>query len=121
MSSGSASPRWWRRAVGRLAQSRSDDLPTVDLDKVDQIVTAELRQEVTLEGHLDALSYHSDGPTRGLTAEFSDGTGSILLVWLGRRAVPGMHPGRRLQVIGRITFIDRRQVMYNPRYTLYPS
>jgi hypothetical protein len=55
-----------------------------------------------------------------LEAELCDGTGTVLLVWLGRRRVPGLEPGRSLRVHGTVTDRDGVRVIYNPRYELLP-
>jgi hypothetical protein len=40
------------------------------------------------------------------------------LIWLGRRRITGIAPGRSLQVEGRIGVQDKNRVMFNPRYEL---
>jgi hypothetical protein len=39
-------------------------------------------------------------------------------VWLGRREIKGIEPGRRLTVHGRIGRRGESCVLYNPRYEL---
>jgi hypothetical protein len=51
-------------------------------------------------------------------AELFDGTDSILLVWIGRRRIPGIEPGKTLQVRGRVGERDGRKAIYNPYYEL---
>jgi hypothetical protein len=41
-------------------------------------------------------------------------------VWLGRRHIAGISPGRSLQVQGRIGLHDGVRTLYNPRYELIP-
>jgi hypothetical protein len=53
-----------------------------------------------------------------LDAELFDGTASIELVWLGRRRIAGIEPGRRIKAIGRVGVHDGRLAMYNPHYEL---
>jgi hypothetical protein len=50
--------------------------------------------------------------------EFSDGTGTITLRFLGRTEVPGMVPGRRMRVEGTPSLEHGVLVMLNPLYTL---
>ncbi len=52
-------------------------------------------------------------------AEFFDGTDSIALVWIGRRRIPGIEPGRRILVRGRIGERAGGKVIYNPYYELH--
>ena len=47
-----------------------------------------------------------------------DGSGSVTLVWLGRRQIPGIDPGRTLKVWGRISCHEGKRLLYNPRYEL---
>lgn len=63
------------------------------------------------------------GTTRSRTASpwvfeavLEDGSGSLVLVFLGRRAVPGLVPGARLQVEGMVGERRGELVMVNPRY-----
>jgi len=51
-------------------------------------------------------------------AELFDGTDSILLVWIGRRRIPGIETGKTLLVRGRVGERDGRRVIYNPYYEL---
>ena len=53
-----------------------------------------------------------------LEVELRDGSGAVTLVWLGRRQIPGIDPGRTLKVCGRISCHDGKRLIYNPRYEL---
>ncbi|MFM8515104.1 MAG: OB-fold nucleic acid binding domain-containing protein [Actinomycetota bacterium] len=55
-----------------------------------------------------------------LEIEVSDDTGRLTVVWLGRRAIPGIEAGRRIIVRGRLTHGAARLVIYNPTYRLRP-
>ncbi|OLT53066.1 OB-fold nucleic acid binding domain-containing protein [Cellulosimicrobium sp. CUA-896] len=52
--------------------------------------------------------------------ELFDGSGTIDLVWLGRRRIAGVEPGRRALVEGLVCDVDGRRTMFNPRYELLP-
>ena len=41
--------------------------------------------------------------------------------WLGRREIPGIVPGRRIVVRGRVTTSDGKRSVFNPIYELRPS
>jgi DNA/RNA endonuclease YhcR with UshA esterase domain len=56
-----------------------------------------------------------------MEADLFDGTGSVTLIWLGRRNIAGVQPGRRIVVHGRLTNIRGRRAIYNPSYELRPS
>lgn len=53
-------------------------------------------------------------------AELFDGSGTLDLVWLGRRTIDGIDPGRRIRVEGMVCDVDGRRTMFNPRYELRP-
>ena len=50
-----------------------------------------------------------------------DGTEGVTLIWLGRRRIPGIEPGRTMRVRGRIALREGRKVLYNPYYEICPS
>lgn len=51
-------------------------------------------------------------------AELYDGSGALDLVWLGRRTIAGIEPGRRIRVEGMVCEVDGRRTVFNPRYEL---
>ena len=82
------------------------------------IADARDRQRVELRGSLRTVTLRPRGGVPALEAELYDGSGVITLVWLGRRRIAGIEPGRAIKVQGRIGFHDRTRVMFNPRYEL---
>ena len=76
------------------------------------------RTRVQLSGTLRTVTLRPRGGVPALEAELFDGSGAITLVWLGRRQITGIGPGRQLEVEGRIGVQDGVRVMYNPRYEL---
>ena len=76
------------------------------------------RTRVTLSGTLRTVTLRPRGGVPALEAELYDGSGAITLIWLGRRQITGIGPGRQLEVEGRIGVQDGVRVMYNPRYEL---
>ena len=69
-------------------------------------------------GSLRTVTLRPRGGVPALEAELFDGSGAITLIWLGRRQITGIGPGRQLEVEGRIGVQDGVRVMYNPRYEL---
>ncbi len=55
-----------------------------------------------------------------LEASVTDGTGTMTVMWTGRRRIAGVKPGARLQVGGRAApnGPGNRLLMLNPRYEL---
>lgn len=78
------------------------------------------RDLVTVAGTLRTVTLRPRGGVPALEAELYDGTGSITLLWLGRRRIAGIHPGRALRVTGRIGVHAGVRTLYNPRYDLLP-
>jgi RecG-like helicase len=73
---------------------------------------------VTVTGRLKSVVYTPRETVPTLEAELFDGSGSVTLVWLGRRRIPGIEPGRSLTARGRFANFDGRKVIYNPWYEL---
>jgi RecG-like helicase len=83
------------------------------------IAQAKQRQFVELRGAIRALQTKPRQGIPWLEADFSDGTGNIKLVWMGRRQIPGISTGRKLKVSGRLAAAAADQYqLYNPRYEL---
>jgi hypothetical protein len=78
------------------------------------------RERVTLQGTLRTVTLRPRGGVPALEAELYDGTGMITVVWLGRRRISGIQPGRAVKVEGRVGVQDGVRMMYNPRYELRP-
>lgn len=76
-------------------------------------------QEVTMLGRLRSVEFcPEDDSSAQLQAELYDGTEGVTLVWMGRRRIPGIEPGRTMRVRGRISIRDGRKVLYNPYYEI---
>ena len=76
------------------------------------------RQLVTVQGTLRTVTLRPRGGVPALEAELYDGTGTITVLWLGRRRIAGIFPGRAIRVTGRIGVHGGARVIYNPRYDL---
>jgi hypothetical protein len=69
-------------------------------------------------GRLRAVVYTPAENVPTLEAELFDGSGEVVLVWLGRRRIAGIEPGRRLIARGRVGVHHGRLAIYNPWYEL---
>lgn len=78
------------------------------------------RERVRVQGRLRTVTLRPRGGVPALEAELSDGTGSLIIVWLGRRRIVGVEPGRDLVVEGRIGVAHGARTIFNPRYELLP-
>ncbi|MEY3515589.1 MAG: hypothetical protein RLY38_741 [Actinomycetota bacterium] len=50
--------------------------------------------------------------------EVFDGSGSLIVIWQGRKHVTGVEPGTRIEVEGRITFLSGKPCLHNPVYRI---
>lgn len=111
-----------RRTISRWANSTDQHArelqQTVRESGLVSIAEAPDRTRVKLSGSLSTVTLRPRGGVPALEAELFDGSGSITLVWLGRRQISGIGPGRQLEVEGRIGVQEGVRVMYNPRYEL---
>lgn len=74
--------------------------------------------EVTVVGRLRSVEHCPKAAAATLEAELFDGTDGVLLVWMGRRRIPGIEPGRTIKAKGRVAEKNGRKVLYNPYYEL---
>ncbi|MFV0533696.1 MAG: OB-fold nucleic acid binding domain-containing protein [Cumulibacter sp.] len=79
---------------------------------------AEPGERVLAAGRLRSVIYTPSENAPALTAELYDGSGALQLVWLGRRRIPGIEPGRSVKVQGRVALRDGERTIYNPWYEL---
>lgn len=84
------------------------------------IAEAPERQPVTVQGAVRTVTLRPRGGVPALEAELYDGSGVLTVIWLGRRQIAGIGPGRSMRVSGRIGASDGIRTMYNPRYELLP-
>lgn len=114
-----------RQSISRWANQDRDEARELqkDTEKAGLVPIGDApdRERVTVQGTLKTVTLRPRGGVPALEAELYDGSGSIQVVWLGRRRIPGITPGRGLQVEGRIGLQDQARVMYNPRYALRPD
>jgi hypothetical protein len=113
----------FQRALRRLASSNAE----LESEEMQQSVresgavpiqSCEDRQRVELVGQVSTVTINPRGGHPALEVELRDGSGTVTLVWLGRRQISGIDPGRSLKVAGRISCHDGRRLIYNPRYEL---
>jgi len=79
------------------------------------------RDQAEVVGTLRAVTVRPRGNSPAVHADLWDGSGSLTLVWLGRRHIPGIEPGRHLKVMGRVASQRGARTMFNPSYELRPS
>lgn len=115
----------FRRMLDRLSTSQ-EDLHSAELQEDAQaagcsrICDCDDRQVVKVTGTLRTVTLRPRAGVPALEAELFDGTAPLDVVWLGRRSIVGIEPGRRLIASGRISMSHGRRVLFNPKYELRP-
>jgi hypothetical protein len=114
-----------RASISRWANSEHDEARALrkDIRKAGLLPIREApdREHVIVQGTVKTVTLRPRGGVPALEAELYDGSGSISVVWLGRRRIGGITPGRAIRVEGRIGVQDNQRVIYNPRYELRPQ
>jgi hypothetical protein len=111
----------------RLGRRLTEDLDRLDAEEM--AVTADASgacraseccrgDEVTMLGRLRSVEMAPRCAGASLEAEFFDGTDTVTLVWMGQRRIPGIEPGKRVMVRGRVGEREGEKVIYNPYYEL---
>jgi len=112
-----------RRLLRRFTASEAElDAEELQRDAVESGSTpcrdALRGQLVSVTGRLRTVVYTPRTTLPTLESELYDGSDLVTLVWLGRRNIPGIQPGRGMTARGRIAVRDNRKVIYNPHYEL---
>ncbi|GAA2619420.1 OB-fold nucleic acid binding domain-containing protein [Streptomyces vastus] len=118
-------PGRFRRMIDRLSSSQEDleseelreDTETTGCTRIGDALD---RQIVTVTGTLRTVTLRPRAGVPALEAELFDGSGALDVVWLGRRSIVGIEPGRKLIASGRISMSRGRRVLFNPKYELRP-
>ncbi len=79
------------------------------------------REPVCVAGKIRAVTLRPVGGVPALEAELFDGEDTVSLVFLGRRNIAGVEPGRTVVARGRIRREEGRALIYNPRYDMRPA
>jgi hypothetical protein len=115
-----------RRLISRLA-TETEELDDADLKAAIPgqgavpIAQCRDREAVCILGTLRTVTFQPRAGVPAVQAELWDGTGAVTVVWLGRRRIAGIDPGRVIKVRGRITALGGQRVIYNPIYELRPG
>ena len=109
----------WTKPIEELDRQDLEAYCTaLNATPLDQV---ELRKPVRVAGEVRSLRIVPRAGADAVEASINDGRASVTAVFLGRRRVLGMSPGRRVVLEG-VVAADRgkRRLMYNPVYTLLP-
>jgi hypothetical protein len=84
------------------------------------IASLEPRRRATVAGQIRSVRSY-ERPYPRTEAEVDDGTGTVVLRFVGRRHVPGLGPGRRVMAEGTPRRGRGVLVMLNPLYRFVPA
>jgi amino acid transporter len=122
------SSRAMARASGRVADraaEREASKPVFDRAAFGErgadtipIGEAQWRKRVRVAGRVKSVRVQPRAGTSNLEAVLADDTGKLLLVFQGRRRIPGIQPGAKLLVEGMVGDWSHHQAILNPDYEL---
>jgi hypothetical protein len=105
--------------------------PVAELDKmrlqdrycglgIGQVSEAPLREPCRIVGEVQGLRVVPRAGSPSLEVTVSDGTGRAVAVFLGRKRLAGLDPGRGVVLEGVARKEGGRTILLNPAYTLLP-
>jgi hypothetical protein len=114
--------RAFRRLTSDDSEIEAEELrEDVEEEGATPVVDCSDRQRVRIVGTLRSVTLRPRAGIPALEAELWDGSAPVELIWLGRRQIPGIEPGRRLSAEGLVQVMGDARVIFNPRYTLKPA
>ena len=114
-----------RKLVERLSPKPVADIDRAKLDRFRDdhagvpLDTVEARQQVRAVGEVRSVRIVPRAGAPALEVLVIDGRGALTAVFLGRRKIAGMSPGRRLVLEGLTARDGRRLLLFNPVYELH--
>lgn len=94
---------------------------TIERDTITPIADAVARTYARVQGRIVWVQVEPSDAQPRLTARIADESGRMDAVFMGRRAIIGIEPGRRVVLEGRVCESTVYPLMYNPRYELIPG
>ncbi len=112
----------WRKAVASQEEVEADEERTAAHRSVGCVLASDVvpRRAARVSGIVRSVTLRPRQGVPALEAELYDGSGTILLIWLGRRRIAGIEPGRRLRAEGRVCLVRGAAAIFDPRYELMP-
>ncbi len=118
-------PGFWSRITRSQAEVEAAELQGEVLGSSHEHLTAinccTPGETVTVRGMVRSVTLRPRSTAPALEVELYDGSGTVTVVWLGRRAIPGIDAGRTMVVCGRLTCNTEKPTIYNPKYELKPT
>jgi len=105
-----------RRERGRERHRERDLLPSVA--GTIPIAEAQWRQRVRVAGKVRSIRVPTGAATANIECTLVDRTGAMLLVFQGRRRIPGIQQGAKLLAQGTVSSWEGSLAILNPEYEL---
>lgn len=120
---GSAFKRALHRITAHEGELDAEELREDVVDELGGTPVADCRDrtQVCVAGQIKTVLLRPVGGVPALEAEVSDGVDLVTLIFLGRRSIAGIEPGRVLVAHGRVRVGDGKAVIFNPKYELRPA
>jgi RecG-like helicase len=96
---------------------RDHDRPVVR-PGITPIASVTRNGKATVEGRVHSLEIRPVDHSCVLACLVTDATGEITALFYGRTHIPGVEPGSRIQLRGRVGVKETGPVMVNPAYEL---
>jgi RecG-like helicase len=75
-------------------------------------------ENIQVTGIIKSATVKPNSQVPAYEVELFDGSGSLIIIWQGRKHVAGIEPGVRLEVEGRITYLSGKPCLHNPVYKI---
>ncbi len=108
------------RGVAANDDPSGEDLLPEPAPETTPIADTRDRERATVQGRVRLLTLPTAGSVTALIVEIADRTGSMRLVFLGRKAIPCIECGVVMRAQGRVSVKDGMRVIYNPSYEIVP-
>ena len=115
--------RTWLRSF----YASDEELAAYELSKQAEIRGSTLIEEIErgkpsqVTGVVKSATVRPNTEVPTYEVEVFDGSGSLIVIWQGRKHVTGIEPGTRIEVEGRITFLSGKPCLHNPVYRILSS
>jgi amino acid transporter len=100
---------------GADAARYSKPVPPPDVDPIGTLTST---GRAVVEGRVRAVEIRPVERNTVLACEIADSTGQLTALFYGRSHIPGLDPGARVRLRGRVGTRDGRAIMINPAYEL---
>jgi amino acid transporter len=106
------------RAATETASVTPERAPIHDTDTLRPIGDVRWRDRVRVKGKVRSMRVAPQRDVATLEVVLDDGTGTLLVVFLGRRELAGLGVGSRVEALGTVGIHQNRLAILNPSYQL---